>query len=111
MNRVEELITDALGTTGVPVARDYYSGKEDVFLIYAMLHASDEIYADGRSLGRFFDYEVEVVSRENPRETVQAVIQSLKSADFYRVRVVNEAYEERLGMFHVFIEGSYTEVR
>mgnify|MGYP000069888422 CR=1 FL=1 len=51
MNRVEELITDALGTTGVPVARDYYSGKEDVFLIYALLHASDEIYASTK-IGR-----------------------------------------------------------
>ena len=110
MNRVEELITDALGTTGVPVARDYYAGEADVFLVYALLHASDEVYADGGSLGRFFDYEVEVVSRSNPRETVQAVIQALKGAEFYRVRVVNEAYEERLGMYHVFIEGSFTDV-
>lgn len=114
MYDAEELTARALRSTGIPVERGVYripeTGKTEVYLVYWLLHEAAEVYADGGSLGRYYEFGVDVVSKGDARPTVERVFSALAGAGFYNVRIVSEAYDEELGNYHVVIEGSYTEV-
>ena len=104
---VDERITEALKTAGVPVQRMQYTGQADTFIVFQLLNGDEAHHSDDETRAEEITYRINVYSRRDYMQLVRSVIQALRAAEFYGISIGPELYEEDTGLYHMPMEASF----
>jgi hypothetical protein len=108
----DKALDAALKTVGIPVSRAFHKVTERkptpaAYLTYALIFGGGVAHADDNVEATETTWGIDLWSRSNYADTIQAVIHALKAAEFYGVTVEAEQYERDTGYYHISFEAKY----
>ena len=85
----------------IPIAYSEYFGKEEPYLTYYTWLEKPHLFADDTNQSEYCYFTVDVWSKGNFKNIVEAVKQKLKENDFVWTDTASELYEPETAFFHV----------
>ena len=109
-NSVDSLVKTTLDALDAPVERLKFTGEADTFIVFYLVNADDDDFADDEPTTHEHLYRIDFFSKGNYMALLKQARQALKTAGFYGNSINAEFYESSTGYNRISLDSNYLEV-